>query len=145
MDTNHIIIAVVAIVVLILIIKFAKKVIKFVLVTILVIGLGIYAFLFLNGIDSIDDLHYKYCENLSERNDSLKCVCIVQPIEDDFNSRFTQEEMDGMNTFRFTSEIFISLFNKRKDIASNTKQYKNESLLEDFKEDFWPLNLFQNN
>ena len=136
MDTNHIIIAVVAIVVLILIIKFAKKAVKFVLITLLVIGLGIYAFLFLNGINSIDDLHHKYCENLSERNDSLKCVCIVQPIEDDFNSRFTQEEMDEMNSLIFTVELSKSLVKNNKTIKAKLKENNALDLLDEFKQDF---------
>ena len=136
MDTNQIIIAVVAIVVLILIIKFAKSVIKFVLVTLLVVGLGIYAFLFLNGIDSIDDLHNKYCENLSERNDSLKCVCIVQPIEEDFQSRFTQEEIDDMNSLKFTAELSLSLVKKSKTIKEKLKENNALDLLDEFKQDF---------
>ncbi|MCF6365635.1 MAG: hypothetical protein L3J35_05470 [Bacteroidales bacterium] len=136
MDTNQIIIAVVAVVLLILIIKFAKKVIKFVLITVLVVGLGIYAFLFLNGINSIDDLHNKYCENLSERNDSLKCVCIVQPIEDDFKSRFTQEEMDEMNSIKFTAELSLSLVKKSKVIKAKLKENNALNLLDEFKKDF---------
>jgi len=136
MDTNHIIIAVVAIVVLFLIIKFAKKVIKFILVTLLVVGLGIYAFLFLNGIDSIDDLHNKYCENLSERNDSLKCVCIVQPIEEDFQNRFTQEEIDNMNSLKFTAELSVSLVKKSKTIKAKLKENNALDLLDEFKKDF---------
>lgn len=135
MDTNQIIIAVVAIVVLILIIKFAKSVIKFVLVTLLVVGLGIYAFLFLNGIDSIDDLHNKYCENLSERNDSLKCVCIVQPIEEDFQSRFSQEEIDNMNSLKFTAELSVSLVKKSKTIKEKLKENNALDLLDEFKQD----------
>ncbi len=135
MDTNQIIIAVVAIVVLILIIKFAKSVIKFVLVTLLVVGIGIYAFLFLNGIDSIDDLHNKYCENLSERNDSLKCVCIVQPIEEDFQSRFSQEEIDNMNSLKFTAELSVSLVKKSKTIKEKLKENNALDLLDEFKQD----------
>lgn len=136
MDTNQIIIAVVAVVLLILVIKFAKKVIKFVLITVLVVGLGIYAFLFLNGINSIDDLHNKYCENLSERNDSLKCVCIVQPIEEDFQNRFSQEEIDNMNSLKFTAELSVSLVKKSKTIKAKLKENNALNLLDEFKQDF---------
>ncbi len=106
------------------------------LVILLVVGLGIYAFLFLNGIDSIDDLHNKYCENLSERNDSLKCVCIVKPIEDDFNSRFTQEEIDDMNSLKFTAELSVSLVKKSKTIKEKLKENNALDLLDEFKQDF---------
>ncbi len=136
MDTNNIIIAVVAIVVLILIIKFAKSVIKFVLVILLVVGLGIYAFLFLNGIDSIDDLHNKYCENLSERNDSLKCVCIVQPIEEDLRFRYTDNQLDSMSSATFKTQLMFSLGKKSIKIKKKLQENNALNLLDEFKQDF---------
>ena len=136
MDTNLIIIVIIAIVLFFLIIKFAKKLIKFVLIFILLIGLGIFGFLYFNDINTINDLHAKYCNNLSDKKDSLKCVCIVEPIEDDFNSRFSKEEMDNMNSGKFALELTKSIKNKRKIIKEKLKENNALNLLDEFKKDF---------
>lgn len=136
MDTNLIITVVIAIVLFFLIIKFAKKLIKLVLIIILAAALGLFGFLYLNQINTIDDLHAKYCDDLSVKKDSLKCVCIITPLQEDFQVRFTQEEMDNMNSVHFAKELSVSLFNKRKEISQKLKENKAENLLDEFKKDF---------
>ncbi|MCD4792818.1 MAG: hypothetical protein K8R54_06280 [Bacteroidales bacterium] len=136
MDTNLIIIIAIALVLFFLIIKFAKKLIKFVLILILLIGLGIFGFLYFNDISNINDLHAKYCDNLSDKKDSLKCVCIVQPVEEDFTTRLSKEEIDNMNNVKFAKELSVSLFNKRKIIKEKLKENNALNLLDEFKKDF---------
>jgi energy-coupling factor transporter transmembrane protein EcfT len=135
METNHIIAIVVALVLFIIIIKFAKSVVKFILIFLLVIGLGIYAFLHFNKISNINDLHNKYCNNLSDKKDSLKCVCIVKPIEEDFSIRFSKEEAENMNTLKFTKELSVSFIKKSKEIKTKLKENNALDLFEEFKQD----------
>ena len=136
MDTNLIIIVGIAIVLFFLILKFAKKLIKFVLIIVLAAGLALFGFLYLNKIDSIADLEAKYCEDKTNEKDSLKCVCIVNPVQEDFQIRFTQDEMDNMSSIQFAKELSVSLFNKRKEISHKLKENKAENLLDEFKKDF---------
>ena len=138
MDTNLIIIIVIAIVVFFLIIKFAKKLFKFVLIIVLIAALALFGFLYLNKIKTINDLQTKYCEDFSNKKDSLKCVCIVGPLHDDFQERFSKEEMNDMNSVQFAKELSVSLFNKRKIITQKLKENKAEGLLDEFKKDFIP-------
>lgn len=136
MDTNYIIAGVIGIVIIFLIIKFAKKIFTALLIIVAIVGLSIAAYVFYFNVNSINDLHEKYCNDLSKRNDSLKCVCIIQPLEDDFNSRFTTAQMDSMSNVVFMKELSISLIKKRKVIKEKLKENNALNLLDEFKHEF---------
>jgi nitrogen fixation-related uncharacterized protein len=135
MDTNLIIIIAIAVVLFFLILRFAKKVLRFILIVILAGALALFGFLYLNKIDSIEDLEAKYCEDPSNEKDSLKCVCIVQPIKDDFNERLTKEERNDMGSVEFAKELSVSMLNKRQIILQKLKENKAENLFDEFKKD----------
>ena len=137
MDTNLIIIIVIAIVLFFMILKFAKKLLKFVLIIILAAALTLFGFLYLNKINNINDLNARYCDDPSNEKDSLKCECIVKPLNEDFNDRFTEEQMNKMNSVEFVKELSISLINKRSEITQKLKKNKSEDLLDEFKKDFF--------
>lgn len=136
METNHIIAAIIGIVIIFLVIKFAKKIFTAFLIVIGIAGLSIAAYIYYYDMNSINDLHEKYCEDPSNKKDSLKCVCIIQPLEDDFNSRFTQEKIDTMSHVVFIKEISISLVKKRKFIKAKLKENNSLYLLDEFKREF---------
>ncbi len=135
MDTNLIITGALALVALILILKFSGKFFKILLTILLIGGLFVFGYLYLNDIKSINDLHNKYCNNLSDRKDSLKCVCIVKPIEEDFNYRLSPQKIENMNNKTFVFELSRSLINKRSEIISKLKENNALNLLDEFKKD----------
>jgi len=136
MDTNYIIAGVIGIVIIFLIIKFAKKIFTALLIIVAIAGLSVAGYIYYFNMNSINDLHEKYCNDLSKRNDSLKCVCIIQPLEDDFNSRLSKDEIDNMTNVIFIKELSISMVNKRKVIKEKLKENNALNLLDEFKKDF---------
>jgi acyl carrier protein len=135
MDTNLILTGAIAVVLLFLILKFSGKIFKFIFILLLIAGLGIFGYLYLNDIRNIDDLHAKYCNNPSDRKDSLKCVCIVQPIEEDFKYRLSPQKLESMDSKAFVFELSRSLVNKRSEIIEKLKENDALNLLDEFKKD----------
>jgi len=136
MDTNLIIAGIIGIVIIFLVIKFAKKIFTALLIIIAIAGLSVAGYIYYYNMNSINDLHEKYCENVSNKNDSLKCVCIIKPLEDDFSSRFTKEEIDNMTNVIFIKELSISVVKKRKIIKEKLKENNALYLFDEFKKDF---------
>lgn len=136
METNQIIAAVLGIIIIFLVIKFAKKIFTALLIILGIAILSIGAYVYYYDMNSINDLHEKYCSDLSNRKDSLKCVCIIAPLEEDFKSRFTKEKMDTMSNIVFIKEISISLVKKRKIIKAKLKENNALHLLDEFKKEF---------
>ncbi len=140
MDKETIIIGVIALVALIIIVRFlTKKAFKILLVVIVLLAGGLFGYIYLTGIHTIKGLEDKYCNDTSNKTDSLKCVCIVQPISDDFHERFTEKQLDSMNSVTFAAELSKALFNKRSVINSKLRENNAMHLLKDFKDDFLKL------
>lgn len=136
MDTNLIVAGVIGVVIIFLIVKFAKKLLGAALIVVAVLVLGVVGYIYYFNLSSMNDLHAKYCENVSNKNDSLKCVCIIEPLEDDFNARLSEDEIKNMSTQVFLKELSISLFNKRKTINNKLKENNALHLLDEFKREF---------
>jgi hypothetical protein len=145
MDTNLIITGVVAVVLFFLIFKFAGKIFRIIFTILLVIGLFVFGYLYLNNIRNIQDLHAKYCNDPSNRKDSLKCVCIVQPIEEDFQYRLSPQKLESMDAKSFVFELSRSLVNKREVIVSRLKENNALDLLNEFKNDLKIIDLNKTN
>ncbi|NOZ35770.1 MAG: hypothetical protein GXO80_10790 [Chlorobi bacterium] len=140
MDKETIIIGAIALVILIIIVRFlTKKAFKILLIVILLAAGGLFSYIYLTGIHTISALEEKYCNDTSDKTDSLKCVCIVQPIADDFHQRFSEEQLDSMNSVTFAKELSRALFNKRSIINSKLRENNAMHLLKDFKDDFLKL------
>ena len=138
MDKETIIIGAIALVILIIVVRFlTKKAFKILLVVILLAAAGLFGYIYFSGIHTISALEDKYCNNPSNKTDSLKCVCIVQPISDDFHERFSKEQLDSMSTLTFAKEISKALINKRSVINSKLKENNAMHLLKEFKNDFF--------
>lgn len=150
MEINFIIIIVIAIIVLIIAIKFiAKAVIKITAVAAIIAGLLIFLFLRIghnpNDVNfgevitqySISDLEQIYCNNQESKSDSLKCVCIIQPISNDLNSRFSKEELNELEKHRikFAAELIKSINNKKNIIKTKLKKNNAIGLLKEFKDE----------
>lgn len=138
MDKETIIIGAVALIILIIVIRFlTKKAFKILLVIVLLAAGGLFGYIYLTGIHTIRALEDKYCNNFENKTDSLKCVCIIQPISDDFHSRFTDEDLKNMDEVIFAKELSKSLYNKRSVINQKLKENNAMHLLKDFKNDFF--------
>jgi hypothetical protein len=135
MDTNLIITGIIAIVLIFIILKFAGKIFKIIFIFLLIIGLFIMGYLYLNDIRSMNDLHARYCNNPTDKKDSLKCVCIVQPIEEDFKYRISPKKLEKMDSKSFVFELSRSLVIKRDVIVSKLKENDALNLLDEFKRD----------
>ncbi len=137
MDTNYIIAGVIGIVIIFLIIKFAKKIFTALLIIAAIAGLSVAGYIYFFNMNSINDLHDKYCKDFSNKKDSLKCVCIIQPLEDDFNERFTEGQRDSMSSVIFLKELSVSLVKKRNIIKDKLKENNALNLLDEFKKDLF--------
>jgi len=137
MDKETIIIGAIALLVLIIIVRFlTKKVFKILLVIFLIAAVGLFGYMYLTGIHTISGLEDKYCNDTSDKTDSLKCVCIVKPISEDLHSRFSEEELENMNEVMFAKELSKALINKRKEIKLKLKENNASHLWNDFKDDW---------
>jgi hypothetical protein len=137
MDKETIIIGAVAFIALIIVVRFlTKKAFKIFLTLLIAAAVGLFGYIYLTGIHTIAGLEKKYCNNMSDRTDSLKCVCIVQPISDDFHERFSEAQLDSMNSVTFATELSKALIHKRSVINAKLKENNALHLLDDFKNDF---------
>lgn len=134
MDTNLIIAGAIGIVIIFFIIKFAKKLIGAALIVIAILALGVAGYIYYFDLSSMNDLHAKYCEDLSNKNDSLKCVCIIEPLEEDFNTR--KIDSDNISKEVFIKELLISFKNKRNVINEKLKENNALHLLDGSDWDF---------
>ncbi len=142
MDIENILIGVVALIVVIVVVRFlTKKVFKIVLSLIVLIALGLFGYIYMTGVHTIGALEEKYCSGTDNKADSLKCVCIVQPISEDFHERLSAEELEEMNSIDFAKELSKSLVRKRTVIQAKLKENNALHLLDDFKKDFLKKNL----
>ena len=138
MDKETLIIGAIAFIAIIIIVRFlTKKAFKILLVVIFLAAAGLFGYMYLTGIHTIEGLEEEYCENKSDKTDSLKCVCIVQPISDDFHERFTEGQLDSMSELNFAKELSKALYNKRNVINQKLKENNASHLLKDFKDDFF--------
>ncbi len=150
MTANILIALVVALGLILLIFKFAAKTVVKVVGLLLVLGIALlYIFLFAGNSDkdlkfsqvlteyTIDDLHGAYCKDTANKADSLKCVCIIQPLHDDLHSRFNDSEIEQMRKKRikFAAELVKSYQNKKDVVKQKLKENKAEGLLDEFKDD----------
>ncbi|NPA68852.1 MAG: hypothetical protein GXO50_09625 [Chlorobi bacterium] len=136
MDKETIIIGAVALIVVLTVVRYiTKKAFKILLALIVLFAAGLFSYIYLTGIHTVAGLEERYCEDLSDIKDSLKCVCIVQPVSEDFHERFSDEELENMNEITFAKELSKALFNKRKIINEKLKENNALHLLKEFKDD----------
>ena len=137
MDKETFIIGAIALVALIIVVRFlTKKAFKILLVVILLAAAGLFGYIYLTGIHTIAGLEKKYCEDTSDKTDSLKCVCIVKPVKDYFYEKFDSTQVNNMNEVMFAKELSKALINKRKEIKLNLKENNASHLWDDFKDDW---------
>jgi hypothetical protein len=155
MSTNLIVIIVAIVIILILLKYVTKTAVKIAAIVVVLVGLGLFIFLkaghtaddinFSDAVTeySISDLKQIYCESKANKSDSLKCICIIQPISEDLSSRFTQEELDDLEKHRlkFAKELIKSINNKKDIIKAKLKENNANELLKEFKEDLLNKNL----
>lgn len=155
MNTN-IILVIVGIIGILLVLKFiTKTAFKIAISAVIIIVVGLFIFFKIgntskdiNMVDvftkyTIEDLENAYC-NSQNKADSLKCVCIIQPIAEDLYERYSEEELAELESkrFKFAAEIVKSLNNKKVFIKERLKENDVDNLLDEFKDDLIENKIF---
>ncbi|MFT5512511.1 MAG: hypothetical protein ACI8SE_000909 [Bacteroidia bacterium] len=127
-----------------LLIRFATKFLLKLVGWVLIIGLGIYA-LYHFGVGpfeqnpiSIQTWESKYCDN---QEDMVTCDCIVNPIKNDLESRFTVDELleiekDRAQLLYVVQRSFTAVKPQIQRCLGNANA---ENALENFKNDLIPV------
>ena len=141
-STQTIIIAIIALGLLILMIKFFKKIIRTILVLLVIAGFAFYIYAYSNilrGPDkhakySVDFLKEKFCSNMQNSKDSVKCYLIVMPIYNDINSKYTKEELNKIerNPVEYLRILNHSIKENKKEIMQNLAKNKQEQMWDSF-------------
>lgn len=149
MDFNlslaNIIVILLAIGIIFLIIKSLKKIIRAILIIITVLGLAYYVFIFSNMFKapgehskySIENIKDKYCTNMANHADSVKCFMIITPIYDDIKSQYTEEELLELerNPIEYFKMLNAAIKRNKGDIIKNLAKNKEEQIWDNFVND----------
>lgn len=142
--------AIIALFLAVLILKFVgKTIVKVIGLLVVLAGAALYIFLVFGNPEkdikfaevlteyTIDDLHLAYCSDTGNRVDSLKCVCIIQPLHDDIHANYSPAEIEEMKNKRikFAGVLFKAYQNQKEKIKQKLKENKSEGLLDEFKDD----------
>ncbi len=76
---------------------------------------------------SIIDFQDEHCKDgPKSRTDSITCECIIAPLVDDLNSRFTQDEIEALkkDKERYLKEILAALKRNQSEITKELKKRK---------------------
>ena len=144
-NTQTIIIIIVAIVAIFILFKIFKKVVRTVLILIIILGLGYYVLVFSNIFKdpnthskySIDYIKEKFCTDMVDHSDSVKCYMIITPIYDDMKASYTEEELLELekNPAQYFKALNIVVKRNKKDILKNLAKNKQEDIWNSFIDD----------
>jgi hypothetical protein len=76
---------------------------------------------------SIIDFQNEHCQDgPKSRTDSITCECIIAPLVDDLNSKFTQDEIEALkrDKERYLKEILAALKRNQNEITKELKKRK---------------------
>jgi uncharacterized protein YacL len=76
---------------------------------------------------SIIDFQNEHCQDgPKSRTDSITCECIIAPLVDDLNSKFTQDEIEALkrDKERYLKEILAALKRNQNEITKELKKEK---------------------
>ena len=146
-ETSIFVSIVLAIIALFLVFKFAKNIAKLVLLAIVIISLGGYLYFGTNLFTekrqelaqkfTIENVKEQYCTGNISDNDRIKCECILVPLFDDLNKRFSESELAELekNKPKLITEIFKSFHFKKDEINRLLENKDAVSVLEEFKKE----------
>lgn len=150
MDLSVIIASLAALVLIVILIRLtAKHAFKILAVAVVLAALGVYLFVVFGNADedinfvelmteyNLEDLEDLYCTEDMSRTDSLKCQCIVKPLLEDMQSRFTETELDHLRTrrLRYAAELAKSFRNQKERIKRELEANNASHLLKDIGKD----------
>lgn len=144
MDIENIIILGVVIVLAVIIIRFVTKILAKIVAFLIMTAVILYALFYWDGgiiaLGNEDfmlyELEKKYCE---EKKDTVKCECLVRPLIDDIESRYSAEEIQKFrkNKIKSINIITGSFTENYESIRQCFKENKSEdSFRENLKEFF---------
>ncbi len=138
MEIENIIILGVVIVLAVIVIKFVTKFLAKLIAFLIVAGLIFYALFYWDGgilsLGNEDfmlyELRQKYC---IEEEDKTKCDCLIQPLIDDVESKYSPEEIQRFrrNKIKSINIITSSIRSKRVEIRQCFKENKSDKSLEE--------------
>lgn len=148
METQNIIILIVAVIIGILLIRFVAKVLfKVIIFLALVAAICYLIFFYKGGIKNSGDkknvlyeLQDRYCK---EKFDTIKCDCIINPLINDLTVRYKPDEIMVISKDPGKSaEIIVKLLNENKTEIKECLKEKNATYVwEDFIKDLKSLKL----
>ena len=137
----------IALIAVFIVLKFVKNIAKLILLTIVIIGLGAYLYFGTNLFTekrqelaqkfTIENVKEQYCSGNISQNDKIKCECILVPLFDDLNKRFSREELAELekNKTKLITEIFKSFHFKKNEINNLLEEKNSVAVLEEFKKE----------
>ena len=148
MDISLIIIIIVAVIVGVIVIKFlVKSLLRLIIIVIMILGLGYYIFFVFGDNEisgkqdfdsiSIIDIKKSYCDNSENKQDSLICICIIEPLYNDLKNRLSDNEILHMseNQLKLLAEITKSFNNCKDTINKKLKEHNAMHLFERFRKE----------
>lgn len=148
MSTHDVIILIVVIIVGIILIKVIAKVLFKIIIFLAIVGAICYLLFFYNGgfVNTgkkefiLYELQSKYC---TDKYDSVKCECIINPLIVDLKEKYTSEQIEGLSKDPVkTGKVLIQILNDNKvEIKACLKVKHADSAWEDFVKDIKSLNL----
>ena len=100
------------------VIKLVTKILFRLIILLLIITTSLVLYQKFSNTNIIDDIKQLYCEE--EKLDLIKCNCFVNPIINDLNTRFNEEELEILKTkkLKANTEFLKSYKIKEKEIKN---------------------------
>lgn len=148
MNIESIIVLVIGIILAIVILRFITKILAKIIAFMIVAGFVIVVLFYWNGglvnlgkeNFILYELQKKYC---IEKQDTIKCECIIEPLIADIESKYSENEIEELKENRLKSvQIIIqSIEDNRKQIKNCLEEKDSDHGWEDFIQDLKSLKL----
>tara|TARA_Y100001954_G_C15743165_1_gene569608 strand:- start:135 stop:596 length:462 start_codon:yes stop_codon:yes gene_type:complete len=103
------------------VIKLVTKILFRLIILLLIITTCLVVYQKFSNTNIIDDIKQLYCEG--EKLDPIKCNCFVNPIINDLNTRFNEEELEVLKTKKLKANTeFLKSYKIKEDEIKNCFQ-----------------------
>ena len=96
-----------------------------------------------NYVGLIEKFKDNYCGLLYDKDDSMMCSIIIQPIYNDIVTTYNQKQLSRMNKVELTKIIVQTAYKHKKEILRKLKSHNAIYLWEDFTYDIKNSRLYQ--
>ena len=108
------------------VIKLVTKILFRLIILLLIITTSLVVYQKFSNTNIIDDINQLYCEG--EKLDLIKCSCFVNPIINDLNTRFNEEELEILKTKKLKANTeFLKSYKIKENEVKNCFQTMGDS------------------